>query len=84
MANHRKEGWEDTSSLNTGAPAVLTVWPPPIPPPPSADDTVEVDLITGNLEGWFHRNNFLLDVSKTKELVADFGRKQERNNQNLQ
>ena len=57
-----------------------------------ADDTVVVGLITnndetayleevGNLENWCQRNNLLLNVSKTKELIVDFSTKQVRNYQ---
>ncbi|KAK3512266.1 hypothetical protein QTP70_002272 [Hemibagrus guttatus] len=34
-----------------------------------------------NLENWCQRNNLLLNVSKTKELIVDFSTKQERNYQ---
>ncbi|KAK3548628.1 hypothetical protein QTP70_015946, partial [Hemibagrus guttatus] len=57
-----------------------------------ADDTVVVGLISDNnktayledsrnLENWCHRNNLLLNISKTKELIVDFSTKQERNYQ---
>ncbi|KAK3514614.1 hypothetical protein QTP70_021524 [Hemibagrus guttatus] len=57
-----------------------------------ADDTVVVGLISDNnetayleeirnLENWCPRNNLLLNVSKTKELIVDFSTKQERNYQ---
>ncbi|KAK3550880.1 hypothetical protein QTP70_007508 [Hemibagrus guttatus] len=57
-----------------------------------ADDTVVVGLISDNsetayleeirnLENWCQRNNLLLNVSKTKELIVDFRTKQERNYQ---
>uniref|UniRef100_A0A3P9IJZ8 Reverse transcriptase domain-containing protein n=1 Tax=Oryzias latipes TaxID=8090 RepID=A0A3P9IJZ8_ORYLA len=57
-----------------------------------ADDTVVVGLITdndetaylkeiGHLENWCERNNLLLNVSKTKELIVDFATKQKRNYQ---
>ncbi|KAL0165648.1 hypothetical protein M9458_037492 [Cirrhinus mrigala] len=57
-----------------------------------ADDTVVVGLISDNnetaylkeirnLENWCQRNNLLLNVSKTKELIVDFSTKQERNYQ---
>ncbi|KAK3516298.1 hypothetical protein QTP70_009420 [Hemibagrus guttatus] len=57
-----------------------------------ADDTVVVGLISDNsetayleeirnLENWCHRNNLLLNVSKTKELMVDFSTRQERNYQ---
>ncbi|KAK3529834.1 hypothetical protein QTP86_007200 [Hemibagrus guttatus] len=57
-----------------------------------ADDTVVVGLICDNnetayleeirnLENWCHRNNLLLNISKTKELIVDFSTKQERNYQ---
>ncbi|KAK3553187.1 hypothetical protein QTP86_031764, partial [Hemibagrus guttatus] len=57
-----------------------------------ADDTVVVGLISDNnetayledirnLENWCKRNNLLLNVSKTRELIVDFSTKQERNNQ---
>ncbi|KAK3532248.1 hypothetical protein QTP86_009726 [Hemibagrus guttatus] len=51
------------------------------------DDTVVVGLISDNneeirnLENWCQRNNLLLNVSKTKELIVDFSTKQERNYQ---
>lgn len=35
-----------------------------------------------NLEGWCQRNN-LLNVSKTKDLVVDYSKKHEKNDQNL-
>ncbi len=55
-----------------------------------ADDTAVVGLITDNnekaylkeVEGlthWCQDNNFLLNVSKTKELIVDFRKKQGRN-----
>ncbi|KAK3567138.1 hypothetical protein QTP86_010429 [Hemibagrus guttatus] len=55
-----------------------------------ADDTVVVGLISDNnemayleeirnLENWSQRNNLLLNVSKTKELIVDFSTKQEKN-----
>ncbi|KAK3521213.1 hypothetical protein QTP70_001051 [Hemibagrus guttatus] len=55
-----------------------------------ADDTVVVGLISDNnetayleeirnLENWCQKNNLLLNVSKTKELIVDFSTKQERN-----
>ncbi|KAK3574484.1 hypothetical protein QTP86_008083 [Hemibagrus guttatus] len=58
-----------------------------------ADDTVVVRLISENnetayleeirnLEHWCQKNNLLLNVSKTKELIVDFSMKQERNYQN--
>uniref|UniRef100_A0A3P9JDD6 Reverse transcriptase domain-containing protein n=1 Tax=Oryzias latipes TaxID=8090 RepID=A0A3P9JDD6_ORYLA len=54
-----------------------------------ADDTVVVGLITdndetaylkeiGHLENWCERNNLLLNVSKTKELIVDFATKQKQ------
>ncbi|KAK3541037.1 hypothetical protein QTP86_012356 [Hemibagrus guttatus] len=54
-----------------------------------ADDTVLVGLISDNnetayleeirnLENWCQRNNLLLNVSKTKELIVDFSTKQKR------
>ncbi|KAK3523821.1 hypothetical protein QTP70_010433 [Hemibagrus guttatus] len=54
-----------------------------------ANDTVEVGLISDNnetayleeirnLENWCQRNNLLLNVSKTKELIVEFSMKQER------
>ncbi|KAK3514090.1 hypothetical protein QTP70_003205 [Hemibagrus guttatus] len=57
-----------------------------------ADDTVVVELISDNnemayleeirnLENWCQRNNLLLNISKTKELIVDFYTKQERNYQ---
>ncbi|XP_070400499.1 uncharacterized protein [Nothobranchius furzeri] len=57
-----------------------------------ADDTVVVGLISDNneaaylkeirnLETWCKRNNLLINVSKTKELIVDFSTKQERNYQ---
>ncbi|KAK3513309.1 hypothetical protein QTP70_010001 [Hemibagrus guttatus] len=57
-----------------------------------ADDTVVVGLISDNnemayleeirnLENWCQRNNLLLNVSMTKELIVDFRTKQERNYQ---
>uniref|UniRef100_A0A6I8QMV9 Reverse transcriptase domain-containing protein n=1 Tax=Xenopus tropicalis TaxID=8364 RepID=A0A6I8QMV9_XENTR len=57
-----------------------------------ADDTVVVGLISdndetayleevGNLVNWCQRNNLLLNVSKTKELIVDFSTKQVRNYQ---
>ncbi|KAK3509541.1 hypothetical protein QTP70_001400 [Hemibagrus guttatus] len=57
-----------------------------------ADDTVVVGLISDNnemvyleeirnLENWCQRNNLLLNISKTKELIVDFSTKQERNYQ---
>ncbi|KAK3538358.1 hypothetical protein QTP86_000551 [Hemibagrus guttatus] len=57
-----------------------------------ADDTVVVELISDNnemayleeirnLENWCQRNNLLLNISKTKELIVDFCTKQERNYQ---
>ncbi|KAK1799526.1 hypothetical protein P4O66_000408 [Electrophorus voltai] len=56
-----------------------------------ADDTV-MGLISDNderayleeikhLENWCQENNLLLNVSKTKELIVDWGRKQERHYQ---
>ncbi|KAK3550825.1 hypothetical protein QTP70_005741 [Hemibagrus guttatus] len=56
------------------------------------DDTVVVRLTSDNnktayleavrnLENWCQRNNLLLNVSKTKELIVDFSTKQERNYQ---
>ncbi len=53
-----------------------------------ADDTVVVGLISDNiekacleevahLENWCQENNLSVNVSKTKELIVDFGRKQE-------
>ncbi len=55
-----------------------------------ADDTAVVGLITDNSEKaylkevedltrWCQDNNLLLNVRKTKELIVDFGKKQERN-----
>ena len=55
-----------------------------------ADDTDVVGLITDNnekaylkevedLTRWCQVNNLLLNVSKTKELIVDFGKKQGRN-----
>ncbi|KAK3571464.1 hypothetical protein QTP86_012089 [Hemibagrus guttatus] len=55
-----------------------------------ADDTVVVGLISDNnetayleeirnVENWCQRNNLILNVSKTKELIVDFSTKQERN-----
>ncbi|KAK3546669.1 hypothetical protein QTP70_031403, partial [Hemibagrus guttatus] len=57
-----------------------------------ADDKVVVGLISDNIEmayleeinnlkNWWQRNNLLLNVSKTKELIVDFRTKQERNYQ---
>ncbi|KAK3507148.1 hypothetical protein QTP70_008622 [Hemibagrus guttatus] len=50
-----------------------------------ADDTVVVGLIyleeNRNLENRCQRNNLLLNISKTKELIVDFSTKQERNYQ---
>ncbi|KAK3526119.1 hypothetical protein QTP70_016099, partial [Hemibagrus guttatus] len=57
-----------------------------------ADDTVVVRLISDNnemayleevrnLENWYQRNNLLIKVSKTKELIVDFSTNQERNYQ---
>ncbi|KAK3556092.1 hypothetical protein QTP70_005252 [Hemibagrus guttatus] len=57
-----------------------------------ADDTVVVGLISdnnetayleeiSNLENWCQRNNLLLNISKTKELIVDFSTKQQRNYQ---
>ncbi|KAK3521253.1 hypothetical protein QTP70_001550 [Hemibagrus guttatus] len=57
-----------------------------------ADDTVVVGLISDNneaaylkeiriLENWCQRNNLLLNINKTKELIVDFSTKQERNYQ---
>ncbi|KAK3566444.1 hypothetical protein QTP86_033288 [Hemibagrus guttatus] len=57
-----------------------------------ADDTVVVGLISDNnetayleevrnLENWCKKNNLLLNISKTKELIVDFSTKQERNYQ---
>ncbi|KAK3538045.1 hypothetical protein QTP70_027399, partial [Hemibagrus guttatus] len=57
-----------------------------------ANDMVLVGLISDNnetayleeirnLENWCQRNNLLLNVSKTKELIVDFSTKQERNYQ---
>ncbi|KAK3553591.1 hypothetical protein QTP70_005761 [Hemibagrus guttatus] len=57
-----------------------------------ADDTVVVGLISDNnetayleeirnLENWCQRNNLLLNVSKSKELIVDFSTKQKRNYQ---
>ncbi|KAK3574418.1 hypothetical protein QTP86_006586 [Hemibagrus guttatus] len=57
-----------------------------------ADNTVVVRLISDNnetaymeeirnLKNWCQRNNLLLNVSKTKELIVDFSTKQERNYQ---
>lgn len=56
-----------------------------------ADDTVVVGLISNNdetayleeiknLETWCQENNFLLNVSKTKEMIVDFSTKQKRRN----
>ncbi|KAK3535054.1 hypothetical protein QTP70_002584 [Hemibagrus guttatus] len=72
----------------------MTAWPLPTPPPSSKffDNTVVVRLISDNnetayleeirnLENWCQRNNLLLNVSKTKELIVDFSTKQERNYQ---
>ncbi|KAI5085493.1 gastrula zinc finger protein XlCGF28.1-like, partial [Silurus meridionalis] len=72
------------------------VWPLPTPPPSSsfADDTVVVGLISNNdetayqqevkiLEKWCQENNLLLNINKTKELIVDFSRKQERSYQPL-
>ncbi|KAK3552710.1 hypothetical protein QTP86_021128, partial [Hemibagrus guttatus] len=55
-----------------------------------ADDTFVVGLISDNnevayleeirnLENWCQRNNLLLNVRKTKELIVDFSTRQERN-----
>ncbi|KAK3547404.1 hypothetical protein QTP86_018911, partial [Hemibagrus guttatus] len=57
-----------------------------------ADNIVVVGLISDNnetayleeirnLENWCQRNNLLLNVRKTKELIVDFSTKQERNYQ---
>ncbi|KAK1804850.1 hypothetical protein P4O66_003552 [Electrophorus voltai] len=57
-----------------------------------ADDTVVVGLISDNneraylveikhLENWCQENNLLLNISKTKELIVDFSKKQERHYQ---
>ncbi|KAK1804694.1 hypothetical protein P4O66_003525 [Electrophorus voltai] len=57
-----------------------------------ADDTVVVGLISDNderayleeikhLENWCQENNLLLNVSKTKELIVDCSKKQERHYQ---
>ncbi|KAK1796494.1 hypothetical protein P4O66_009523, partial [Electrophorus voltai] len=57
-----------------------------------ADDTVVMDLISDNdkrayleeikhLENWCQGNNLLLNVSKTKELIVDCSKKQERHYQ---
>ncbi|KAK1785826.1 hypothetical protein P4O66_003201 [Electrophorus voltai] len=57
-----------------------------------ADDTVVMGLILDNderayleeikhLENWFQENNLLLNVSKTKELIVDCSKKQERHYQ---
>ncbi len=54
-----------------------------------ADDTAVMGLITDNNEKaylkevedltcWYHDNNLLLNVSKPKELIVDFGKKQGR------
>uniref|UniRef100_A0A8C7WXU9 Alkylated DNA repair protein AlkB homologue 8 N-terminal domain-containing protein n=1 Tax=Oryzias sinensis TaxID=183150 RepID=A0A8C7WXU9_9TELE len=71
-----------------------TAWPPPTPPPSSNllttplwlglitdnDETAYLKEI-GHLENWCERNNLLLNVSKTKELIVDFATKQKRNYQ---
>ncbi|KAK1785739.1 hypothetical protein P4O66_003099 [Electrophorus voltai] len=57
-----------------------------------ADDTVVLGLISDNderayleeikhLENWWQENNLLLNVSKTKELILDCSKKQERHYQ---
>ncbi|KAK1792162.1 hypothetical protein P4O66_012056, partial [Electrophorus voltai] len=57
-----------------------------------ADDTVVMGLISDNderayleeikhLENWYQENNLLLNVSKTKELIVDCSKKQERHYQ---
>ncbi|KAK1806271.1 hypothetical protein P4O66_000154 [Electrophorus voltai] len=57
-----------------------------------ADDTVVVGLISDNdergyleeikhLENWCQENNLLLNISKTKELIVDCSKKQERHYQ---
>ena len=54
-----------------------------------ADDTAVVGLIShddetayrrevSHLEDWFRENHLLLNISKTKELIVDFSRKQQR------
>ncbi|KAI5630012.1 gastrula zinc finger protein XlCGF28.1-like [Silurus asotus] len=59
-----------------------------------ADDTVVVGLISNNdetaylqevknLKRWCQKNNLLLNISKTKELIVDFSTKQERSYQRL-
>ncbi|KAK1800056.1 hypothetical protein P4O66_006556, partial [Electrophorus voltai] len=66
-----------------------------LPAPPSlsfADDTVVMGLISDNderayleeikhLENWCQENNLLLNISKTKELIVDCSKKQERHYQ---
>ncbi|KAK3550933.1 hypothetical protein QTP70_009864 [Hemibagrus guttatus] len=44
------------------------------------NDTAYLEEIR-NLENWGQRNNLLLNVSKTEELIVDFSTKQERNYQ---
>ena len=55
-----------------------------------ADDTAVVGLITDNnekaylkgvkdLSRWCQDNNLLMNVSNTKEMIVDFGKKQGRN-----
>ncbi|KAK1796912.1 hypothetical protein P4O66_000991 [Electrophorus voltai] len=57
-----------------------------------ADDTVVMGLISDNnerayleeikhLENWCQENNLLLNVSKTKDLIVDYSKKQERHYQ---
>ncbi|KAK1803230.1 hypothetical protein P4O66_021232, partial [Electrophorus voltai] len=57
-----------------------------------ADDTIVMGLISDNderayleeikhLENWCQENNLLLNVSKTKELIVDCSKKQERHYQ---
>ncbi|KAK1799542.1 hypothetical protein P4O66_000369 [Electrophorus voltai] len=59
-----------------------------------ADDTVVVGLISDNderayleeikhLENWCQENNFLLNISKTKELIVDCSKKQDQHYQPL-
>ncbi|KAK1785701.1 hypothetical protein P4O66_019042, partial [Electrophorus voltai] len=59
-----------------------------------ADDTVVMGLISDNnerayleeikhLENWCQENNLLLNVSKTKELIVDCSKMQERHNQSV-
>ncbi|KAI3360706.1 hypothetical protein L3Q82_012846, partial [Scortum barcoo] len=67
----------------------MTAWPPTAPTPiiKFADDTTVIGLITGDdetayreevraLTSWCQDNNLHLNVSKTKELIVDFRRRQ--------